>query len=72
MKKKSKSKDIVCPRCGHFIPNDDSPGAYPGALSRRDNMTEICSDCGTAEAFEDFLQVQYRGSVYWNPVKVKP
>ena len=24
------------------------------ALSRKDNLTDICSDCGTAEAFEDF------------------
>jgi len=26
---------------------------YP-AISRKDNKTEICSDCGTAEALEDF------------------
>jgi hypothetical protein len=24
------------------------------ALSRKDNLTDICSDCGTAEALEDF------------------
>ena len=44
----------VCPRCGGFIPNDLTPGLYPGALSRVDNKTEICSACGVAEAFEDF------------------
>lgn len=44
----------TCPRCGHLIPNDDTPGAYPGALSRTDNKTEVCSDCGTREALEDF------------------
>lgn len=43
----------VCPACGGYIPNNDTPGAYPGALSRRDNVTEICSDCGQREAFED-------------------
>ena len=43
----------ICPRCGGFIPNDVQPGAYPGALSRTDNKTEICSECGTLEAVED-------------------
>jgi hypothetical protein len=45
----------ICPICGHYIPNDKSPGEYIGALSRRDNKTEICSDCGTREAMEDLL-----------------
>ena len=44
----------TCPECGGFIPNNKTPGAYPGALSRRDNKTEICSSCGTREAMEDF------------------
>lgn len=44
----------MCPRCGGYIPNNLSPGAYPGAMSRLDNRTEICSDCGTREAMEDF------------------
>ena len=44
----------VCPRCEGWIPNNEQPGAYPGALSRRDNGTEICSACGTAEAVEDY------------------
>lgn len=39
-----------CPRCGHKIPNDDTPGAFAGALSRTDNATMICSACGTHEA----------------------
>jgi len=43
-----------CPICKGWIPNNDTPGAYPGALSRRDNKTEICSECGQMEAFEDF------------------
>lgn len=38
-----------CPDCGGFIPNNENPGAYPGAISRKDNKTEICSDCGMAE-----------------------
>ena len=40
----------VCPRCGGWIPNALQPGEYPGALSRVDNVTEICSSCGTEEA----------------------
>ena len=42
----------ACPRCGDWIPNNLRPGAYPGALSRTDNKTEICSECGTLEAME--------------------
>lgn len=40
----------VCPRCRGFIPSNDTPGAYPGALSRADNATEVCSPCGMEEA----------------------
>jgi hypothetical protein len=39
-----------CPTCDGYIPNNKTPGAYPGALSRVDNETEICSECGTREA----------------------
>lgn len=46
----------ACPRCGGAIPNASTPGAYPGALSRRDNATEICSDCGMREALEDYAR----------------
>ena len=45
----------VCPSCNGFIPNNDTPGAYPGALSRKDNKTEICSSCGVKEALVSFL-----------------
>lgn len=48
-------KDPVCPRCLGFIPNNITPGAYMGALSRTDNKTEICSDCGTEEAMQDLI-----------------
>ena len=42
------SKKRKCPRCKRMY------RGYP-ALSRRDNKTEICSDCGTAEALMDFM-----------------
>jgi hypothetical protein len=43
-----------CPRCAGWIPNSQQRGAYPGALSRLDNRTYICSQCGQAEAMRDF------------------
>jgi len=46
--------DHICPRCGGAVPNYDDKGRYPGALSRTDNHTEICSRCGTMEALENF------------------
>lgn len=45
----------TCPRCLGGIPNDLQRGAYPGALSRWDNKTEICSTCGQDEAIEHLL-----------------
>ena len=36
----------ICPMCGGIM------SSYP-ALSRRDNKTEICSDCGIREALAD-------------------
>jgi len=41
-------KPWVCPIC-HTEVTD-----FP-ALSRRDNKTEICSDCGTRDALDDFF-----------------
>lgn len=56
MKMKSK---LICPRCGGFIPSNDCPGLYPGAISRVDNETEICSNCGVAEALKGFVDHAY-------------
>lgn len=36
----------ICPRCGR-------PYSEPPALSRKDNMTLICPDCGTREALTE-------------------
>lgn len=38
-----------CPKCGKIY------GDYP-AISRRDNQTEICPECGVQEALEDFFR----------------
>ena len=52
----------ACPRCGGGIPNDEQRGLYPGAVSRttRDPAVEdveVCSNCGTQEALEEFAGV---------------
>lgn len=58
----------VCPRCSGWIPNNTNPGEYPGATSRTDNKTEICSRCGEVEAWE-----QMRGDVcpqdHWDAMR---
>ena len=43
----------LCPRCGNFY---DKP--YIPALSRKDNKTYVCSDCGVAEAMLDFTKTK--------------
>ena len=45
----------ICPMCMGYIPNNLTPGAYPGALSRKDNKTIICSECGELEALKDYI-----------------
>ena len=40
-------KSVACPLCNKEL------GKYP-AISRKDNKTEICSNCGMLEALEDF------------------
>lgn len=40
-----------CPRCGGAIPSVEHRGEYLGAISRLDNKTQICSTCGSEEAF---------------------
>lgn len=57
--------DYKCPRCEGAIPNNETPGAYPGALSRFDNKTEVCSACGTAEALDDFAGIELSGPENW-------
>lgn len=39
----------ICPNCGKSY--SDAP-----ALSRKDNKTEICPDCGMLEAIDDWEQ----------------
>lgn len=39
---------MICPKCKKFFFDE------LGAISRRDNETLICSECGTEEALEDY------------------
>ena len=54
----------ICPKCKR-----EGVMKFP-ALSRRDNETEICSDCGTAEALSDHILMcsipkrKYKGEEY--------
>ena len=40
----------TCPRCKWNLLKG---ATYKNALSRRDNKTMVCADCGTQEALED-------------------
>lgn len=55
----------TCPRCLGGIPNNLQRGEYVGALSRTDNKTEICSECGQLEAMEDFFGDGITPQVDW-------
>ena len=50
-KTKEEYKNKICPKCNKKIIG------YP-ALSRADNKTWICSNCGTKEAIEIFIRSQ--------------
>lgn len=59
----------ICPRCRGWIPTNENPGAYPGAMSRYlipdedgefSRLIEICSACGQDEAF---MQMHEQGRI---------
>jgi hypothetical protein len=56
----------ICPRCkDSWIPDNLQPGAFPGAISRADDVTEICSRCGEEEAMQHFEQGQCTPMCDW-------
>jgi len=68
-------KKHQCPRCGGGIPTDLNRGVYPGALSRYDNETEVCSACGQDEALRQFLPgmtVSLTRDQWWDRTGVRP
>lgn len=56
----------VCPRCLGYIPSNAFAGEYPGAISRVDNKTEICSDCGQEEAILALVAIDQWPIVFYN------
>jgi hypothetical protein len=55
-----------CPSCDGYIPNNENIGAYSGAISRKDNSTEICSACGMDEALADYKkQLRKVSGIAW-------
>ena len=52
------NKENKCPRC------EKTYKGYP-ALSRRDNKTDICSNCGSVEALEDYYKERWTDKIYW-------
>lgn len=55
------NQPLLCPRCGI----NALPTGYPGALSRTDNKTEICSPCGTQEGLEDWMDGGHKPQSSW-------
>ena len=56
-------KKKICPKCGEFIKGRP-------AISREDNKTEICSNCGVIEALEDFKKSLEKGE--WSLNEKRP
>ena len=52
------NKENKCPRCDSIMEEDP-------AISRRDNKTDICSNCGGAEALEDAYGERWTSKIYW-------
>lgn len=67
----AKASDFAgpCPRCGGGVPNDEARGEYPGALSRFDNETYICSQCGQNEAFGAGHMIPFSISLFGDEAK---
>jgi hypothetical protein len=70
-------ESITCPRCNvrQYTPYDAEPPVLEGApsfpaVSRTDNKTYICSDCGNDESIMDFCREELQPVATW-PVRVK-
>ena len=60
--------DGDCPICMNWIPTNDKKGEYPGAMSRFDNDTEICSACGTGEAMMELSLAGFADAALSNTI----
>ncbi len=59
----------TCRRCGRVARWNDPFHRGVGALSRIDNKTMICSDCGVDEAMENFFEGTITPMSDW-PIKL--
>lgn len=59
--KEENAEYAICPRCGEKTLRLDRPAL--NALSRADNTTYVCSDCGINEALEDYQRGMSRTSM---------
>lgn len=50
-------KSKMCPRCGTYPVYTDGFHRGIGARSRTDDKTQICSDCGVEESYENFIGI---------------
>ena len=65
----------LCPRCNndYYTPYsaEYSPGdPLPPALSRTDNETYICSDCGSDEAMQEFIPGEMLSPIESWPIEI--
>jgi DNA-directed RNA polymerase subunit RPC12/RpoP len=68
-------ENFRCPRCHGFIPNDETPGAYPGALSRttrgeHDTPVYVCSACGADEGMLQFMKGYCQPQSEWPVTRI--
>ena len=61
------TRRVICPRCQ----SQPLPVGYRGAMSRADNATEVCSECGVDEAMNQFTNGGYTEPVEEWPVELK-
>ncbi len=55
----------ICKRCGQSARLDDPFYRGFGAISRTDNKTMICSQCGVEEAMDDFRGIRLVPKEFW-------
>lgn len=55
----------ICQRCGEVPHYEDPFHRGIGAISRTDNKSKICSDCGVEEAMDDFRGLKLIPKEFW-------
>lgn len=55
----------ICPRCDYTAKLSDPFYKGYGAISRADNKTQICSNCGVEEGYEQFIYGEVTPKSAW-------